>query len=249
MQKTLWGNLILGPTAADVKDPETAARSKETIMQTILSKCRELVPEFDAKEIIHSFAGARAKSSRGDWIIEECATAKGFFHAAGIDSPGLAGSPAIALEVVRLLQAGGLALVENKAFNPNRKPIIVPKTGGGWKIVKNGKKETIKLNAQNKPMDPAHHVVCKCEKVTEAEIVDAIHRSLPVDSTQAVRKRTRAGMGHCQGEYCECRVKSIIARETGRSEGQVGGRPWPATSIIPQRWLTKDEKAAIGSLN
>ena len=92
-------------------------------------------------------------------------------------------------------------------------------------------------------MDPALHIVCKCEKVTELEIVDSISRRLPVDSTQGVRKRCRAGMGHCQGEYCEERVKAIIARETGLAN--VGGRPWPATSIVPQRWLTDAEKQTI----
>lgn len=164
-------------------------------------------------------------------------------HAAGIDSPGLAGSPAIAEAVVKLLKEGGLELKNNPGFNPIRKPIIVPKTD--WNIWRNGKKERIKLNAQDKPMDPALHVVCRCEKVTEAEIVDSIHRSLPVDSTQAVRKRTRAGMGHCQGEYCESRVKKILSRETKRGVNMIGGRPWPATSFIPQRWLTDDQKEVI----
>ena len=114
--------------------------------------------------------------------------------------------------------------------------------------MRNGKLETIKLNAKNDgvsggdSMDPAHHVICKCEKVTEAEIVDAIRRRLPVDSTQAIRKRTRAGMGHCQGEYCESRVKKIISRETKMSEKEVGTRPWPATSLNPARWMTDDQK-------
>jgi len=240
VQKTLWGNLILGPTAVDVKDPESAKRNPSDAIHTILSKCRELVPTFDAGEVIHSFAGARAKSSRGDWIIEECPTAQGFIHAAGIDSPGLAGSPAIAQEVVRLLSENGLQMPVDPSYNPQRRPNIVPKKD--WKIFRNGKMETIKLNAKNKPMDPALHVVCRCEKVTEAEIVDSLGRSLEVDSTQGVRKRTRAGMGHCQGEYCESRVKAIIAREKKRSISEVGGRPWPATSIIPQRWLTDEQK-------
>jgi L-2-hydroxyglutarate oxidase LhgO len=243
VQKTLWGNLILGPTAADVADPNSGTRKPREIIESIVNKCRELVPKFDTGMVIHSFAGARAKSSRGDWIIEECATSQGFIHAAGIDSPGLAGSPAIALEVVRLLSQTGLTLKLNPKFNPNRRPIIVPKIG--WSIERNGKRETIKVNAQNRPMDPALHVVCKCEKVTEAEIVDSIRRRLPVDSTQAVRKRTRAGMGHCQGQYCEPRVKAIIARETNRKENAVGGRAWPATSIIPQRWLTDKQKDSI----
>ena len=135
----------------------------------------------------------------------------------------------------------------------------------GWKGLKAGKPGADNVN-----------VVCKCEKVTEDEIVSALHRSLPIDSTQGIRKRTRAGMGHCQGDVenynCEARVAAIIARENskkgifvsdpnlrGTSEDAVakmehllapstlpieavGRRPWPATSTLPQRWPTVDEK-------
>lgn len=93
--------------------------------------------------------------------------------------------------------------------------------------------------------DPTCNVVCKCEKVTEAEIVDAIHRPLPCLSTQAVRKRTRAGMGHCQGEFCEPRVKEILARENRLPVSAVQGRPWPASSLLPRRWLTDEDKEML----
>lgn len=235
VQKTLWGNLILGPTAADVADPATAARSAADIsawggggraasllgrsapghgqpslaaVSAILSKCRELVPAFDAGAVIHSFSGARAKSSRGDWIIERCATAPDAVHAAGIDSPGLAGSPAIALEVVRLLGEAGLAprLLPNPRFNPQRRAIVAPKVHS--KVAP----QTALLDAsaagaaavRTAPLkvdsgDPSTNMICKCERVSEAEVVEALRRSLPAGSTQAIRKRTRAGMGHCQG--------------------------------------------------
>jgi hypothetical protein len=82
--------------------------------------------------------------------------------------------------------------------------------------------------------------------VTELEVVRALRRSLPIDSTQAIRKRTRAGMGHCQGDNlnygCEARVKAIIARENGIPMEQVGGRPWPATSTLSKRWIDDAEK-------
>ena len=92
------------------------------------------MPSFDAGEAIHSFAGARAKTDRGDWIVEPCPGVPGLVHAAGIDSPGLAGSPAIALAVVDLLQEAGLALAPDPEFNPHRRPIVVPKSG--WKGLK-----------------------------------------------------------------------------------------------------------------
>lgn len=97
----------------------------------------------------------------------------------------------------------------------------------------------------------AANVVCKCERVTELEIVRAMRRSLPIDSTQAIRKRTRAGMGHCQGDpdnyNCEARVKAIIARENRVPVNQVGGRPWPATSTLTQRWIDDQEKEGLKS--
>lgn len=227
-QPTLWGNLLLGPTARDMHNKAMMAQTVPEITKELLVKCRELIPGFDARKVIHSFAGARAKSTRGDWVIERSEKVPGFVQAAAIDSPGLAGSPAIALEIVKLLQEAGLEVTANNAFNPYRKPIIVPKNG--WK--------GIKIDAA----DPEKNVVCKCEKVTEAEIKDAINRSLECSSTQALRKRTRAGMGHCQGKFCEPRVKKIIEAETGIAEPSVVGRPWPASSILPQRWLTDEQK-------
>ena len=215
-------------------------------MLAILARCRDLVPSFDAGEVIHSFSGLRAKSSRGDWIIERCSTAPDLVHAAGIDSPGLAGSPAIALEVVSLLKAAGLPTPPNPTFNPNRRPIILPKDSTMLRaahINDDGTVTAIKMKVDGDT--PGCNIICKCEKVLESEIVDAIHRSLPCGSTQAVRKRTRAGMGHCQAEFCEDRVKAVIARETRTPLADVPGRPWPATSILPARWLDEKQKEGM----
>ena len=260
VQKTLWGNLILGPTARDVHewprgadgapaDPDT----KADVLQTILQGCRRLVPDFETDDAFHSFSGARAKSSRGDWILERCATEPNMIHAAGIDSPGIAGSPAIALEVVELLRQAGLDVEDDPAFNPTRAPVIVPKKGdagpAGVPLVYTPDDKT-SVNALGVP--PEQNVVCKCEKVTEAEIVDACRRSLPIDSTQAIRKRTRAGMGGCQGKPwnygCECRVAQIVAREAKLATAAVGRRPWSATSAFERRWLTPEDKEHLASL-
>ena len=278
VQTTLWGNSILGPTAVDLSDPTAATRTPAEIMTAILSKCRELVPSLDAGETFHTFSGLRAKSTRGDWVIESCTTAPDLVHAAGIDSPGVAGSPAIAAEVVRLLRERGMPAKPDPKFVAHRRPIIVVKDlakGLAAEVKKDGSCVThpIKLTGTTPdtlvvrpglqlggvthrpsvnrcftPLPPPPPQVCKCEKVLESEIVDAIHRSLPCESTQAVRKRTRAGMGHCQAEYCESRVCDIIARETGIPVANVPRRPWPATSILPQRWLSEEEKDAIRKL-
>jgi len=242
VQTTLWGNLILGPTARDTYKADARDMSDTSVQEYILSKCKKLCPYFDPRETIHAFCGARAKNSRGDWIIERSTKDGNFVHAAGIDSPGLAGSPAIALEIVRLLQEAGLEINLDPTFNPHRAAIITPKKGmRGLKIGpigKNDSKGGTQLNDEDRMKT---NVVCKCEKVTELEIVRAVRRSLPIDSTQAIRKRTRAGMGHCQGDVdnynCECRVKAIIAREKRITVEETGGRPWPATSTLPSRWI------------
>jgi glycerol-3-phosphate dehydrogenase len=174
-----------------------------SLRRFILSKCRQLVPSFDPKEVIHAFCGARAKSDRGDWVIEPSSVHPRFINIGGIDSPGLAGSPAIALEAVRLLVASGLKLEVNQAFHPKRAPIIVPKSGFKA-LAADGTLKPIKAGPVGKFTDPQENIVCKCEKVTEAEVITALHRSLPVDSTQGVRKRTRAGMGHCQANEEVC---------------------------------------------
>jgi glycerol-3-phosphate dehydrogenase len=250
VQTTLWGNLILGPTSLEKAD--AANMSAKEIETFILSKCKRLVPDFDPTMTFHTFSGARAKSDRGDWIIEASATCKHFIHVAGIDSPGLAGAPAIALRVVELLKEAGLKTPPNSSFNPYRAPIITPKNASN--PLKNLKAAPVEKMVDSRGSDEAQmaaNVVCKCEKVTELEVVRAMHRSLPIDSSQAIRKRTRAGMGSCQakcseGKYnCEARVRAIIARENGTPVSQVGGRPWPATSFLPRRWLSDLDKAEL----
>jgi glycerol-3-phosphate dehydrogenase len=155
----------------------------------------------------------------------------------------VAGSPAIAIEVVRMLNKAGLKPEKNPKFNPNRAPIITPKVGmKNLKMGPVGKNDSDGSNT----LQMAANVICKCEKVTELEVVRAMRRSLPIDSSQGIRKRTRAGMGHCQGDpdnyNCEARVRAIIARENGVPIEQVGGHPWPATSTLSQRWIDDKEK-------
>ena len=249
MQTTLWGNLILGPTARDMHKQEAQSMSNASIQEYIFTKCKQLIPSFDARETIHAFAGARAKSDVGDWIVGPSNRNPRFFNVAGIDSPGLAGSPSIALEVCEMLSKAGLKMKPNPNFKKDRAPIITPKNGmKGLKMGPVGKFDSDGSNTAQM----AANVICKCEKVTELEVVRAMRRSLPIDSSQAIRKRTRAGMGHCQAEAdnynCEARVRAIIARENGVPLSQVGGRPWPATSTLSQRWIDDQEKYSLQKL-
>ena len=162
VQGTLWGNLILGPTARDtmVKNEQTgkyetnlqvANESRDNIMGYILSKCRNLIPSFDASRVIHTFSGARAKNTLGDWIIGPVKNVPGFINAASIDSPGIAASPAIAADVVRMLVASGMISSPDPLFNPIRAPIVAPKNGPylAGVVGANGKKKTLKYDKDN----------------------------------------------------------------------------------------------------
>ena len=185
VQTTLWGNLILGPTSRDMHEPAARDMNDTSVQEYILSKCKHLVPSFDARETIHAFCGARAKSDRGDWIIEASKQNPNMIHVAGIDSPGLAGSPAIAVEVVEMLQRAGQSLRMNPNFVADRAPIITPKDGlKGLKMGPIGKNDSDGLDEAAM----ARNVICKCERVTELEVVRAMRRSLPIDSSQGVRK-------------------------------------------------------------
>jgi glycerol-3-phosphate dehydrogenase len=140
---------------------EARDMSPMSVQEYILSKCKQLVPSFDARETIHAFAGARAKSDVGDWIIGPSSKNQNMIHIAGIDSPGLAGAPAIAVDVVSMLQEAGLFMPKNPTFNPNRAPIITPKDGmKGLKMGPVGKFDSDGVNTAQM----AQNVICKCGK-------------------------------------------------------------------------------------
>ncbi len=196
---TYHGNFMLGPNAEDMgprDDVGTTVESLEEVVET----ARLSIKDFDIKRALTTYSGIRATSDTNDFIIEE-SKVKGFINVAGIDSPGLTSSPAIAEMVAGILEAAGAELIKKEDFQPYRKGIIIKKD------------ESFDGEIDHK--DPKKNIICRCERVTEAEIVDAIHRGIPVTSIDAVKRRTRAGMGTCQGNFCRNRVKAIIARETG----------------------------------
>jgi glycerol-3-phosphate dehydrogenase len=194
---TYHGNFMIGPNAEEVDDRDDVATTMESL-EAVIETARKSIPNFDIRRALTSFSGIRAVSSNGDFIIEE-SRVKGFVNVAGIDSPGLTSAPAIAERVKDILKASGLELNKKEKFNPNRKAIIVKKDKS--------------FDGRVDHEDPAKNIICRCEKVTEAEIIDAIHRGLPVNSIDGIKRRTRAGMGPCQGTFCRSRVKAIIARE------------------------------------
>lgn len=199
---TVHGNLIVGPTAIDIEDKEAVATTREGLDE-LINKAGMNVKDLPMRQVITSFAGLRAHEDRHEFIIKEVEDAPGFVDCAGIESPGLTSCPAIGKMVAGILQEK-LGLEPNPDFNGNRKGILNPE--------ELSKEERIKLIQEQ----PAYgNIICRCEMVTEGEILDAIHRPLGARSLDAVKRRTRAGMGRCQAGFCSPRTMEIIHRECG----------------------------------
>jgi len=226
--RTYHGNLMLGPNAQEVSEASDVGTTLEALTN-IVEQARKSVADFDLKKTLTSFSGIRATSDRHDFIIEESAV-KNFINVAGIESPGLTSSPAIGLEVIKIIKSMGYTLKPNPDFNPNRKPTLIRKSDD--------------FDGSTEAKDPKKHIVCRCENVTEAEIVDAIHRGIPVNSIDSMKRRVRAGMGLCQGAYCGQRVAAIIARELKIPLEDVPKRGG-GSSTLPHResrWFYKEIK-------
>lgn len=218
---TYHGNLMIGPNAEEIGDKEDVSTTKE-VLSYIVDTAKKSLEEFDMKKVITSFSGIRATSNTRDFIIEE-SNVKGFINVAGIDSPGLTSAPAIALKVVEILKKGGLDLNLKDDFIPYREAIIKRKNLSHEEVSK-------LINIESSP----EKIICRCEQVTEGEIVDALNRGIKVTSIDGIKKRTRAGMGKCQGAFCGKRVRTIIARENNIPEEFVTERG-PGSSILGKR--------------
>ena len=201
------GNLQLGPTAAEVscrEDVSTTAAGLEALFGKFAPMLERLKPGYEKparSKIITQFAGCRAATYKEDFIIEPSRKVGGLVHVAGIQSPGFASAPAIA-ERVKEIVAEEWHPAENDRFEPRRKR--------AERFSERDEKERRKLIRA----DPlCGHIVCRCESVTEGEIVAALRRGIPAGSVDGVKRRTRAGMGRCQGGFCLPRVVEIISRE------------------------------------
>lgn len=199
---TVHGNLLLGPTATDIEDKEGNNTTREALDE-VISKAGMNVKDLPLRQVITSFSGLRAHEDNHEFIIKELEDAKGFIDCAGIESPGLTSAPAIGVMVADILKEK-MELVEKENFIATRKGILDPET-----LTKEERKQLIKEN-------PAYgNIICRCESVTEGEILDAIRRPLGAKSLDGVKRRTRAGMGRCQSGFCAPRTMEILARELG----------------------------------
>jgi glycerol-3-phosphate dehydrogenase len=207
---TVDGNLIAGPNALLVGDKGDLSTTAVGLAE-VLEGARRLVPGLPIRESITNFAGLRAVAAPiGDFIIGPSPGVPNFINAAGIQSPGLTAAPAIAEAVRDILADAGLALAEKPDFNSVRKRPT--------RFSELGPEEQSALIES----DPLWgHIICRCETVPEAEIIEALHRPVSCTTLDGVKFRTRAGAGRCQGGFCGPRVVAIIHRELGISPEKV----------------------------
>ena len=197
---TIHGNLLIGPTAVDIENKEGTNTTREGLDEAI-TKSAITVKDIPMRQVITSFAGLRAHEDRHEFIIGEAEDVPGFINCAGIESPGLTASPAIGVMVADILQEK-MGLVKKDNFIATRKGVLNPEN-----LSLEERNELIKKN-------PAYgNIICRCEMITEGEILDAIHRPLGARSLDGVKRRTRAGMGRCQAGFCSPRTMEILARE------------------------------------
>lgn len=203
---TVHGNLIVGPNAEEVHRPDDRAVTAAAL-DTVAAASKKSVPGIDLRQSIRNFAGVRANTTLSDFHIAP--TSGRVLHVAGIKSPGLSAAPAIAEYAAEQLAAMGLTLTPRADFNGTRR-------------VKRFRRCSAEERAAMVRENPLYgRVICRCETVTEGEIVDAIHSPIPPCSIDGIKRRAGAGMGRCQGGFCGPRVLEILARELGVPQSSI----------------------------
>ena len=198
---TVDGNLLVGPTAEDIDDKENTETTAEGLAK-VRTLASEQVSRIDFSKVITSFTGLRATGNTGDFIIEM--SKPGFLNLAGIESPGLSSAPAIAEYALLLLREAGYCAEPRSQFNGKRRPMHFF--------------SSLSIEEKNlliKERPEYAHVVCRCETVTEGEILDAIRTNPRPTDVDGVKRRTRASMGRCQGGFCTPYIIDLLAREMG----------------------------------
>lgn len=205
---TVHGNLLTGPTAEDLEDKSEVSTSSEGLA-AVLEKAALSIKQVPSRQVITSFAGLRAHGPKGDFIIGEVKGAPGFFDVAAMESPGLTCAVAVGEYVAEMVNAY-LQPEENKDFIGVRKGIP--------NMALSSDEERARLIQKNSAYA---NVICRCEMVTEGEIIDAIRRPLGATTTDGVKRRTRAGMGRCQAGFCLPKTIEILARELHRDVSEI----------------------------
>jgi len=198
---TVHGNLLVGPDSEDV-DEKTNFATTRARLDYVRAEAAKTCSRIPFNQCITQFTGLRATPDGGDFIIGASDRVKGFINVAGIESPGLTSAPAIALHIVEIMKEITGGLEEKEDFNPRRRKVI--------RFSALSPEEKAALIKK----DPLYgRIVCRCEQVTEGEIVDAIRRKAGATSLDGIKRRVRPGMGRCQGGFCSSRTMEILSRE------------------------------------
>lgn len=217
---TVDGNLITGPNAHAVDSPENSETTDEGLKEVDIGS-KYLVPALNSRNVITSFAGVRSTPNTGDFYIKASEQLKNIVHAAGIESPGLASSPAIGEYISDLLLNMGLEMRKRQEY-------IQTRTKEGNYIPFRELSDDEKAELVKK--DPSYgKIICRCETVTEGDILQAIRRPLGAKNLDMVKRRARAGMGRCQGGFCSPRIVELLAEELGCNLDKItkkGGDSW-----------------------
>lgn len=217
---TVHGNLIIGPNAYPIEDGSDKSTTAPGL-EEITTGAHLLMPTVNTRMAITSFAGVRATPNIYDFYLRISEQLPRVIHAVGVESPGFASSPATAEYLVGLLSDAGLELEDRDDYIPTRR------ADGNHKQFNH---MTDEERADICRKNPAYgRIICRCETVTEGDIIDAIHGPIPAITIDMIKKRLRAGMGRCQGGFCSPRVADLIARETQKELDTVtkcGGGSW-----------------------
>ncbi len=211
---TFDGTIMVGPTAEATDDKDDTATTPEGA-QAVFAAAKRLVPAISQRDVIAEFAGVRAVADTDDFILG-ATQLRGFINAAGIQSPGLTAAPAIAEHLIEVLRDDGLELRERADWRPRAEHPV------RFSVLST--QEQAELAAAQPDFA---QLVCRCELVTEAEVVDAIDRG--ARTLDGVKFRTRAGMGRCQGGFCTWRCLELLAERRGIPITEVtkrGGASW-----------------------
>ena len=202
---TTSGNYLVGPSSELDDDPSDVTTDPLTL-NTIRAQATEMVPNIPFNQVIRVFAGTRPTCTRHDFIIEYAESDKNFINVGGIESPGFVSSPAIGEYVVESLVRPLIELSEKKDYNP---------------CVRKYHRLSNAMEEKDYKFVNEHEnysqIICNCEKVTLGEILDVLSRSVPPHSVKALKRRTRAGFGKCQGGFCQPSVVLILAKYYGIS--------------------------------
>ena len=208
---TTWSNLMIGPDAQEIEDANDVSTDPQSLA-SVVQRAKRSVCDFQLHDAIRLFSGVRPASNRGDFILEWSEHLPGLLHLAGIESPGLTASPALAQEAFRMLVQSGLSENANPDFTRHRRAPV------HYQALAPAKEAAA---AARLPEGNPERIVCRCEQVEEQAIKEALHRGIPLSSTDAVKRRTRAGMGICQGNFCLPRVKDLLVQETQCPESDI----------------------------